>query len=311
MLHLQAPWSENTWEYQSLRGEISPSLLELDHLTHLDLSYNDFERRHIPPFLGSLSRMQYLNLSHAKFNHTVPTQLGNLSNLLSLDLSCSYCDLNSGNLEWLSRLSSLRFLDLSYINLSEAIHWSQAINKLPSLIHLVLDDCFLPPIPPLTIPSLSHGNSSVPLVFLDLSSNYLTSSIYPWLLNFSTTLLHLDLSSNDLNGSIPEYTFGNMSSLEYLDLSWSQLDGEILNAIRGMSSLAYLDLSENQLRGSIPDTVGKMVLLSHLDLSGNQLQGSIPLIVGKMVLLSHLDLSGNQLQGSIRYNWEDDFTFTS
>ena len=62
MLHLQAPWSENTWEYQSLRGEISPSLLELDHLTHLDLSCNDFEESRIPPFLGFLSRMQYLKL---------------------------------------------------------------------------------------------------------------------------------------------------------------------------------------------------------------------------------------------------------
>ncbi|RVW78959.1 LRR receptor-like serine/threonine-protein kinase FLS2 [Vitis vinifera] len=300
MLHLQAPWSENTWEYQSLRGEISPSLLELEHLTHLDLSCNDFEGRHIPPFLGSLSRMQHLNLSHANFTQTVPTQLGNLSNLLSLDLSCSYGHLNSGNLEWLSRLSSLRFLDLSYVDLSEAIHWSQAINKLPSLIHLDLQGCDLPPIPPFTIPSLSYGNSCVPLVFLRLSDNVrITSLIYPWLFNFSTTLLHLDLSCCHLNGSIPEYAFGNMSSLEYLDLHLSELDDEIPDTIGNMGSLAYLDLSGNQLRASIPDTVGNMVLLSHLDLSGNQLQGSIPDTVGKMVLISHLDLSDNQLQGSI------------
>ncbi|RVW26822.1 Receptor like protein 30 [Vitis vinifera] len=130
MLHLQAPPSENPYKYQSLRGEISPSLLELDHLTHLDLSCNDFEGRHIPPFLGSLSRMQYLNLSHANFAQTVPTQLGNLSNLLSLDLSDNYYPrLNSGNLEWLSRLSSLRRLGLSSVNLSEAIPMgSQASN---------------------------------------------------------------------------------------------------------------------------------------------------------------------------------------
>ncbi|KAJ9678941.1 hypothetical protein PVL29_020986 [Vitis rotundifolia] len=299
MLHLQAPWSENPYGYQTLRGEISPSLLELEHLTHLDLSFNDFEGSSIPPFLGSLSRMQYLDLSHANFNSTVPTQLGNLSNLLSLDLSDNYYDLNSGNLEWLSRLSSLRHLDLSYVDLSEAIHWSQAINKLPSLIHLVLYDCDLPPIPQLTIPSLSHGNSCVPLVFLDLSTNNLTSSIYPWLLNFSTTLLHLDLSSSGLNDSIWEYSFGNMSSLEYLDLSWNDLDDEIPNTIGDMGSLAYLDLSRNQLRGSIPDTVGKMALISHLDLSCNQLQGSIPDTVGNMVSLEKLSLSLNHLQGEI------------
>ncbi|KAJ9678933.1 hypothetical protein PVL29_020978 [Vitis rotundifolia] len=329
MLHLQAPRSEYAYKHLSLRGEISPSLLELEHLTHLDLNCNDFEGRHIPPFLGSLSRMQYLNLSHASFAQTIPTQLGNLSNLLSLDLSDSYYELNSGNLDF--------------------VDWSQAINKLPSLIHLVLYDCGLPPIPQLTIPSLSHGNSSVPLVFLDLSRNnltssiypwllnfsttllhldlslchlndsileyafgnmnsveyldlswnYLTSSIYPWLLNFSTALLHLDLSLNDLSSSIPEYAFGNMSFLEYLDLHRSHLDDEILDTIGDMGSLAYLDLSCNQLRGSIPDTVGKMVLLSHLDLSDNQLQGSIPDTVGNMVSLEKLYLSHNHLQVEI------------
>ena len=109
MLHLPAPPNEEYDEYgiyQSLRGDISPSLLELEHLTHLDLSCNDFEGRHIPPFLGSLSRMQYLNLSQANLAQTVPTQLGNHSNLLSLDLSANY--LNFGNLEWLSRLSSFK-----------------------------------------------------------------------------------------------------------------------------------------------------------------------------------------------------------
>ncbi|KAJ9678944.1 hypothetical protein PVL29_020989 [Vitis rotundifolia] len=272
MLHLQATWSKNTYEYQSLRGEISPSLLELEHLTQLDLSFNDFEGNHIPPFLGSRSRMQYLDLS--------------LSGQSRLNCSHSTGDnyLNSENLEWLSCLSALRHLDLSSVDLSEAIYWLQAINKLPSLIHLDLHQCNLPPIPPLT-PSLSHGNSSVPLVFIRLSENYwTTSSIYPWLFNFSTTLLHLDLSPSGLNGLIPD-AFGSMNSLEYLDLSWNALDGEIPDAIGDMGSLAFLDLSDNQLQGSIPDTVWKMVLLSHLHLSRNQLQGLIPDIVWKMVLL--------------------------
>ncbi|RVW39388.1 hypothetical protein CK203_096133 [Vitis vinifera] len=171
-------------------------------------------------------------------------------------------DLDSGNLEWLSHLSSLRLLDLSHVSLSKAIHWSQAINKLPSLIHLNLGDCSLPP---LTTPSLSHVNSSAPLAFLDLSDNYdLASSVYPWVFNFSTTLVHLiSISESNLNCLIPD-AYGNMISLAYLDLRACALKGEIPEAYGNISSLTYLDMSENPLQGVIPDALGTCVPLNIL-----------------------------------------------
>ncbi|KAJ9678950.1 hypothetical protein PVL29_020995 [Vitis rotundifolia] len=293
MLRLPAPPIDEYDNYQSLRGEISPSLLELEHLYHLDLSYNDFEGRQIPSFLGSLSKLQYLNLSYANFTQTVPTQLGNLSNLLSLDLSFNYYYLNSGNLEWLSCLSSLRHLDLSWVDLGAAIHWSQAINKLPSLVYLNLCGCGLPPF---TTGSLFHANSSVSLVFLDLSWNGLTSLIYPWLLNFSSTLVHLDLSSTVLNGSIPD-AFGNMISLAYLNLRGCAFEGEIPLAFGDIGALERLDISGNGLSGEIPDTFGNMTCLTYLVVSSNQLQGGIPDAIGELASLAYLELFSNQLEG--------------
>ena len=221
-----------------------------------------------------------------------PLNSENLSNLLSLDLSLNVF-VQSGDLAWLSHILSLRFLDLSLVDLGAAIHWSQAINKLPSLVHLNLNGCVLLPF---TTGSLFHANFSAPFVFLDLSNNYLiNSSIYLWPFKFSTTLVHLDLSSNDLNGSILD-GFGNMISLAYLDLRYCAFEGEILFAFGDMRALEYLDISGHGLHGEIPDKFGNMTFLTYIALSSNQLQEGILDAIGDLASLTYLELFVNQLK---------------
>ncbi|KAL6989210.1 hypothetical protein U1Q18_014962 [Sarracenia purpurea var. burkii] len=273
----------------SLRGEISPSLLQLQNLKYLNLSENSFAGIPIPEFIGSLSSLQYLDLSSSDFSGWIPHQLMNLSNLRHLELGGN-SDLNVENLEWVSHLSLLSYLDLSSVNLGKAIDWAQSVNNLPLLEELRLVACNLPDINP---PS-PYFNFSKSLYFVDLSNNLPSSSIFSWLSNFSSSLVHIDLSYNQLQGLIPD-VFGNMVSLAYIDLSNNQLQGLIPDVFRNMVSLAYIDLSNNQLQGLIPDVFGNMVSLAHLRLGYNQLEGGLPKSFSNLTRLKTLYLDNNNL----------------
>jgi Leucine-rich repeat (LRR) protein len=78
----------NSGDETALVGQISPSLLSLQRLKHLDLSLNKLEgpTRLFPEFLGSLKNLRYLNLSAIQFDGRISPQLGNLTKLQYLDL---------------------------------------------------------------------------------------------------------------------------------------------------------------------------------------------------------------------------------
>ncbi|XP_034206336.1 receptor-like protein EIX1 isoform X1 [Prunus dulcis] len=313
----------------SLQGKmISPKLIELHYLEHLDLGGINFIGIPVPDFIGSLSNLRYLDLSWTYFGGKFPSEVGNLTNLQYLALEGNNFT-NAENLDWLPLLSSLRYLDLNFVNLSNVYDWSEAINKLPELTNLTLEGCDLPsPI----LSTLSYINSSKSLASVDLSSNNLsTSSIFVWLSNYSTSLVHIDLSLNLLAGSIPD-VFGNMRSLAHLDLSSNKLEGvphsfaklcslqsldlssnilsgqlskfvEILLSTCAQNSLEILDLSWNHLEGSLPDLT-KLSSLELLYLNNNQLSGVISGIhFSKLSKLQSLDLSSNSLVLDIHADW--------
>ncbi|CAN4104949.1 unnamed protein product [Withania somnifera] len=305
-----------------LRGKISPALQELKHLKYLDLSYNEISGG-IPDFVASLSKLEYLNLSHFGYDFTtIFPHLVNFSSLNTLDLSYNtFPYVNS--LMWLSHLHQLRYLAMRYVHLSNATDWLQAVLKLPFLQVLSLPGSKLPLPVPSVLPSV---NSFMSLKTLDLSSNNLNNSIYTLLYNFSN-LTHLDLSGNALDGHIP-YAFGNMLSVAHLDLSQNshqegglprcfgnisnlkllrvssnRLDGQLLEIMKNLScmtdSLEYLNLEDNKIGGSLSDIVANFTSLRELRLGRNKLNESIPPVVGELQSLVILDLSWNEIVGSV------------
>ncbi|GAB4825872.1 hypothetical protein Ancab_040342 [Ancistrocladus abbreviatus] len=287
----------------NLRGNVSASLLVLKHLNYLDLSGNDFGNYFnqtayfgsypIPNFIGSLVKLQYLNLSNARLDGEIPSQFKNLSSLEYLDLS-NNGGLFAENFAWTSTIRLLKTLNLAGVELANAIDWVHAIDSLPSLTYLNLESCSL------SNPSQgSRVNSSKSLTHILLGLNNLPATfVYPWLFNISSNLVMLHLEGNFLGGSIP-HEFGNLNSLSDLVLSINQLQGPILKEFCNLISLSQLDLSENQLQGPIPREFGNLSSLSQLYLSNNQLQGPIPREFGNLSSLSQLYLSNNQLQGPI------------
>ncbi|KAL4614357.1 hypothetical protein ACB092_07G048600 [Castanea dentata] len=294
-------------------GKISPSLLNLKHLSYLDLSLNNFEGINVPHILGSLESLTYLNLSFSLF---------------------------SG---WLAGLPSLRYLDMSFVNLGEvAPNWLQAVNMLPSLLELHLRGCGL-----VSLPHSIYSINFTMLSALDLSYNMFDSPIPQWLSNLTglstlnlasnfiqeldlsynhyiehelpasrgrlTNLRKLDLSANHINGKIPS-SFAKLCNLQTFNLMGNGLSGEItefrlvlhFNGLLGgnlpyslgaLKMLKILVLSTNSFGGSIPKSIGNLSCLQELDLSRNKLKGTIPESVGNLSMLVYLDLGENYWEG--------------
>uniref|UniRef100_A0A0E0F6L1 Uncharacterized protein n=1 Tax=Oryza meridionalis TaxID=40149 RepID=A0A0E0F6L1_9ORYZ len=302
-------------------GLISPSLLSLEHLQHLDLSWNSLSGSdgHIPVFIGSFRNLRYLNLSSMPFSGMVPPQLGNLSKLQVLDLSgCHSLQMQSGSgIAWLRNLPLLQYLNLRLVNLSAVDDWPYVMNTLPFLTVLSLSGC-----------SLQRANQTLPqlgnltrLESLDLSGNYLNHPIAScWIWNL-TSLTNLVLSGNRLYGQVPD-ALANMTSLQVLYFSfnrYSTLSQDLVYVLpssttegvtitganlRNLCSLEILDLEWGLSSGNITELIESLVKcpsskLQELRLRDNNISGILPKSMGMFSRLTYLDLSLNYLTGQV------------
>ncbi|XP_074282185.1 receptor-like protein EIX1 isoform X1 [Silene latifolia] len=315
---------------------LSSALLELKLLTHLDLSGNDFSKSRIPDFIGSLRQLKYLNLSSAGFSGSIPPHLGNLTNLVHLDLhvlnECSEQNLlNSEGIGWASGLLKLQSLDMSGHNLSGAHDTFKALMTLPSLSMLSLSNCFFhnSHLPKALISNASNTyfptlqsldlrwngfEGPLPSIFknmfslrsLSLRDNSFTGPVPLWLRAMGR-LEVLDLSKNSFN-YVEDGIMGIMGNpcyFKHLDLSDNLItQGDIIHPSMNLSrcgafELEYLALHNNNITGSLPSLLGQFTNLNYLDLSQNDLRGSVPASFVKLSALKYLDLSTNKLTGMI------------
>ncbi|KAH7575487.1 hypothetical protein JRO89_XS02G0122500 [Xanthoceras sorbifolium] len=273
-----------------LSGSINStsSLFHLVHLRWLSLADNDFNQSQIPSTIINLSRLSRLNLSMSGFSGQVPAELLELSKLVSLDLSYNdYLEIQRPGLGSLfDKLSNLKVLNLSYVNISSSIPHN--LGNLSSLTYLSLASCQMQgPITP-SICKLSK------LVFLDIENNDFSEEL-PTFIGCLGSLEILDVSECNFSGRVPS-SFSNLTQLSYLDLSDNNFlgqDSSSLSWIAKNSKLNKLGLVNMNLIGEIPSWLVNLTQLTKLYMGYNQLTGQIPSEMFELSKLVYLDISSN------------------
>ncbi|CAM0948526.1 unnamed protein product [Alopecurus aequalis] len=288
---------------RGMQGQVSTSLLALGHLKHLDLSGNNLGGGGaMPSFLGSLRNLVYLNISCINFNGRVPPQLGNLSRLLYLDISNTYTrstQVYSTDISWLGRISSLRHLDMSGVNLTSVTDWAHVVNMLPNLRALHLQSCQLTR----STPPLVHSNLTL-LEDLDLSDNIFYGPLAPnWFWDIKS-LRTLKLEYSQLYGPIPD-ELGNMTALRVLDLQDNEnVTGMFPRTLKNLCNLEELVFTSVNLGGDITEQMERLPRCSweklrSLGLTATNMTGNLPVWLGSLTSLQMLGVSDNQISGHV------------
>ncbi|KAG6696180.1 hypothetical protein I3842_09G135300 [Carya illinoinensis] len=260
----------------SLPGVLSPELVQLRYLQHVDLAYNYLSGSipiqwvstqmnfvsllgnrlsgSIPKELGNLSSLKYLNLEANQFSGTVPSELGKLVNLETLMLSSNNL---SGNLPkelvGLKNLTDFRIND----NILNGMipDFIQNWNNLERLE--MLASGLEGPIPS----SISVLEKLKDLRITDISG---TIQAFPNLTKM-TGHTRIVMRNCNISGEIPGYIW-RMNSLRILDLSFNKLSGELPSVI-STESWKFIFLSGNSLSGDVPESILKKG--TNVDLSYN------------------------------------------
>ena len=187
----------------------------------------------IPPEIGDLTNLQFINFSINSITGLIPPELSKLNNLQHLFL-------NKNQLSGVIPVGLEQLVKLQDLSLFE--------NQLSGTV-------------PMELKSLSELNN------LRLADNNL-SGVIPSELGDLNKLKILTLSGNQLSGSVPE-SLGKLTRLEALWLHHNQLTGQIPESLSNLQDLGSVLLHSNQLSGDVTWLTTLTDTVEFINLSSN------------------------------------------
>ncbi|KAL1804703.1 hypothetical protein ACET3Z_027771 [Daucus carota] len=230
-----------------LEGSL-PNFSGFSFLKDLYLNDNKFSGS-LPDFNGCLA-LEYLDLSGNQLTGWETQSIGQLTNLVELDLSRN--SINRKLVLSMSEIMGLRFLDLSH---------NLLFGELPD--------------------SWKYFEN---LVFLNLGSNNFCGRI-PMSIGYLHSLNKLILRNNRLDGELPE-SLRKCTNLGFVDFGLNGLSGTVPAWIgQDLPQLYALVLKSNKFYGSLPDDLCHLSHLHFLDLSMNELSGNVPQCFSSLIAM--------------------------
>ncbi|WP_375562750.1 leucine-rich repeat domain-containing protein [Bernardetia sp. OM2101] len=214
-------------------------------------------------------RIVALNLSSRGLVGELPSFLGRLSALKSLNISSNNL---TGSLEMLTSLSNLKSLSMA------ATKYKASYGNIPSIFGQMRQ-----------------------LTYLNIAQNGFTSPIsdttgFFLLIN----LEELYIQSNSFAGSM-QSEFGNFRKLKKFNLSASRFSGGLPNSLRNLTQLEEFYLTRNSFNSDLGDIISVMPNLKILSAASNQFgrNRGLPTSLYTLGNLTYLDLSNNEYQFSL------------
>ena len=283
---------------KGLTGEVPGELGGLDQLRRLSLSSNLRLSGTLPEELGDLTNLQSLDITHTQLTGEIPASFGQLDQLYRLSLHDN--ELTGYIPSELGNLIKVRWLFLYNNRLNGGV--PPEIGNMENVDMLILRNNEL-------TGELPQSLIALRLSALDFRWNSglcapVNDTFQVWMKGINrihgSSCAPID-SATDRSALVSLYKALNGSK-------WSRNDNWMserpLREWYGVTSdadgrILELFLSNNRLDGNIPSEIGGLVKLEILSLGGNELTGSIPPEVGELTNLKRLAFPDNQLTGSI------------